>query len=249
MASIEKIGPKLNLGIKMIKIPAGKFTFQGVKGVAFNGCKLAETKFTNGQFRGLLENKPTELSKIVADPEKRLRQSLEVAFFSWEAETCPFVIVDQTEAAGIAHLLGKRLPTWIEQCRARTYTDGRLFPFGNSFDINKVTVNMLSDRQGTRSVYERENGRSLEGLYDLDGNGLEWSSSPYGKIDLSDPLNPKFPQSGTEIVLACGAWHLSATEFLSQLSYQDKHDLPERRTYYYGFRLAEDIWKRFVRVC
>ncbi|HVN67710.1 MAG TPA: SUMF1/EgtB/PvdO family nonheme iron enzyme, partial [Candidatus Sulfotelmatobacter sp.] len=115
---------------------------------------------------------------------------------------CPLVFTDMQEEEGIAKLLGKRLPTELEWERAAAYTDGRRYPFGNEFDEGRVTFMT----RGTRSVYAHRNGASPEGVLDLSGNVWERLSTPDGEIDLTDPKQPKFAETGESMVLRGGSW-------------------------------------------
>lgn len=220
----------------MIELPAGEFIFQGVSGVMFKGGKIAETEVTNGQFRELFRLKPEELSRMVENPQELLEKSLSAVDPNHrdEAENCPLVYVNQMEAEGIARLLGKRLPTELEQERAMTFTDGRAYPFGNEFDRNKVTF----DGKGTRSVYAHKDGASLEGILDLAGNVWEWSGSWYGEIDLSDPKSLKLPESGQYKALRGGSWCFNDPDNLRGDS--RFYNLQEYRVSGHGFRVAED---------
>lgn len=192
-----------SLGIKTIILPAGKLIFQGVPGVAFKGCQIAETPFTNGQFRKLLELMPKELANIVKEPQKLLDASVKLAALTDEAEDCPLVRIKPGETMDVLAMLGGRLPTELEWERAAAYTDGRIYPFGNQFNEQCAAFN----EKGTRSVFAHPEGKSPEGFYDLAGNIWEWTSSYYGKIDLSDPQNPKFPGKGNTYVVRGGCWY------------------------------------------
>lgn len=191
------------IGVRMLSLAPSKFVFQGVRDVAFKGGKIAKIEFTNGQFRKLLQLKPEELKKIFSDPRDRLQMSLSKVDprYPNEAYDAPMLLY-QDEAEAIAALLGKRLPTELEWERAAAYTDGRKYPFGNCFDPAKVTFR----GKGTRSVYAHRDGVSPEGVLDLAGNVFEWTSSPYGEIDLSDPENPGFPTEADTIVYRGGCW-------------------------------------------
>ncbi len=225
------------IGIKMIVLPPGKFIFQGVKDVAFRGCKIAEVKFTNGMFRNLLQLEPVKLAKIFEDPHKPLKNSLSAIHpdYKHESEDCPLVGIYWFKFEAIAKLFGKRLPTELERERAAAYIDGRRFPFGNQFDESLVTFNT----KGTRSVYAHRNGASPEGVLDLSGNAYEWTSTPYGNIDLSDPNNPQLPQSGDCFVLRGGSWNDLNPDNLQAASRCSIR--PENRIRSVGVRFAEDF--------
>jgi len=225
------------LGIKMITIPAGEFIFQGISGVRHNGYKIAETEFTNGQFKRLLELMPDELARMVKDPQKKLESSLAAVDpnYKEEAEDCPMVGLSQIEYAGIAKLLGLRLLTELEWERAAAGKDGRAYSFGNQFDQSKVTFN----GKGTRSVYAHREAATPEGVFDLSGNVWEWTSSYYGKIYLHDPKNPRFPIPGANMILRGGAWNRDI-ERIFQVAYRYA-DLPELQYDSVGVRFAKDI--------
>jgi formylglycine-generating enzyme required for sulfatase activity len=223
------------LGVKMKAISAGEFIFQGVPGVRQKGFELAETPLTNGLFRKLLEIKPQELSRIFADPAELLDKSIKAAAYPKEAEDCPLVYITQKEAENIAQLLGLRLPAELEWERAAAYTDGRVYPFGNSFDEDKVAFHV----HGTRSVFAHMGGASPEGVLDLSGNVSEWTSTPYGHIDLSDPKNPKLPRDGVYFVLRGGSLFCSRPDLL-QSAYREIA-FPDTRKSYIGVRFAGDL--------
>ena len=231
------VRPADQLGIKLITIPAGEFIFQGIPGVRHNGFRIAETEFTNGQFRRLLELMPEELAKIVKAPQKKLESSLAAVDpnYKEEAEDCPMVGLSQIEYAGIAKLLGLRLLTELEWERAAAGKDGRAYSFGNQFDQSKVTFN----GKGTRSVYAHPEAATQEGVFDLSGNVWEWTSSYYGKIYLHDPKNPRFPIPGANMILRGGAWNRDI-ERIFQVAYRYA-DLPELQYDSVGVRFAKDI--------
>lgn len=213
------------LGIKMISLPAGKFIYQGKAGVDFKGCKIAQTPFTNGHFKKLLELKREELLKIMPDAEERLQRSLAVSAEKTDELKLqsPMVIINQPDAEGIAILLGMRLLTEVEWERAAAYTDGRNYPFGSQFDKSKVTFN----DKGTRSVFAHKDGASPEGVLDLSGNVWEWTSSNYNEKE-------------KEIykVLRGGSWSDYNPENLQAAIRYYNH--PEYQFNVIGFRFAED---------
>lgn len=213
------------IGVRMIRLQAGDFIYQGQR-TSFNGCGLAETEFTNGQFRGLLALRREELSKIVANPDELLAKSLGVAAVAAKAEDCPLVYTTQLQREGIARLVGKRLSTEVEYERAASHIDGRAYPFVDGvavrgFNKNRVTFN----DSGTRSVYAHRNGASPEGFLDLAGNVWQWTSSNYDS-------------SGRTKVLRGGCWCNDNGNGLRADS--RNYVLPGSSLNVVGFRLAED---------
>lgn len=78
---------------------------------------------------------------------------------------------------------GKRLPTDQEWEKAARGTDGRMFPWGNEFDINKANTpqrwEALKQDGDTMPVGSFPSGVSPYGIYDMSGNVWEWTSSWY----------------------------------------------------------------------
>ena len=78
------------------------------------------------------------------------------------------------EADSYCLSIGKRLPTEFEWEKAARGLDGRMFVWGNEFDKNAANLERVVKEGGSM-----EKDKSHYGVYDLNGNVSEWTSSWY----------------------------------------------------------------------
>jgi formylglycine-generating enzyme required for sulfatase activity len=135
-------------------------------------------------------------------------------------EDHPMIEVSWNGAQAYCQWAGARLPTEAEWEKAARGTDGRVYPWDNTFDGNKVN---FCDRNcefnlkdtGANDGYTRTApvgsypaGASPYGALDLAGNVWEWVADRYdgGYYANSPASNPKGPNSGNFRVLRGGGW-------------------------------------------
>jgi formylglycine-generating enzyme required for sulfatase activity len=165
----------------MVLIPAGKFTRGSDHRLPDEGPQYtAETKaywidkyeVTNLQYKQFIDatkRKSPALFRNRTYPEGKVDH--------------PVVYVSWYDAHDYCEWAGKRLPTDIEWEKAARGTDDRDYPWGDTFDVNKlnspVRWKSLHMEGDTTPAGTFEGGKSPYGLYDMSGNAWEWTDSWY----------------------------------------------------------------------
>jgi len=139
--------------------------------------ELAETLFTIGQMKRLLELKEAEVKKIYRNTNvpvnEVIRKSEKVVADNVHFDNinnCPLVDVTQIEAQEIAALLGCDLPTAMQWERVASSVRG-----WGDFNLLKNRIGFKD--QGTRPTKLKPADMSSDGIYDLISLVSEWTSS------------------------------------------------------------------------
>ena len=151
----------------------------------------------------------------------------------------PAISVTFNDARAYARFIGKRLPTETEWEKAARGVDGRIFPWGNSFDPGRA-----NNGETLTPIMSFPEGVSPYGCYDMSGNAAEWVDSRYEAYPRSDedvlPENIPDRNQGFRTdkrVYRGGHWN-SFGKFL-RCANREATDM-NRRWVYVGFRCAMD---------
>ncbi len=199
------------IGIDMIKIPAGDFLYgDDNKKMYLGDYHLAKTAVTNAQYKVFVEatgHRQPSHWKGGDIPKGK--------------ENHPVVEVSWGDAQAFCHWTGLRLPTEQEWEKGARGTDGRAYPWGNQ-DPNASLCNFDRNIGDTTPVNRYSGGASPYGLLDMAGNVWDWCEDWYDS-------NKKYR------VLRGGSWGNARNHVRSALR---PRSTPDDRVSLIGFRCA-----------
>ncbi len=202
--------------------------------VLLDGFWLDRTEVTNGQYRRCVDaGECTEPS--CWDPEDQSSEEYPVVCVTWE------------QASAYCEWVGGRLPTEAEWEYAARGPEGRIFPWGDSFDAARLNycdancsfdwADQLADDgyAGPAPVGQYPAGASWCGTLDLAGNVWEWVADEYGPYPSERQTNPTGPPPGHHRVLRGGSFDLDPAFVRSAIR---NWGIPDRYSPVTGFRCA-----------
>ena len=213
---------------EMVLVPAGDFLMGSTDAdakyneekpqhrVTLPAYEIGKTQVTNAQFRRFVAGDGYTNRTYWDDAGWQWRtqnQCVQPAYWNaaqWNGDNQPVVGVTLCDAVAYTRWLRAqtgqhfRLPTEAQWEKAARGTDGRIYPWGNTWDA-KLANSSESNLGKTAPVGQYPNGASPYGALDMAGNVWEWTRSVYtsypynptdGRENLSDPAQKRFTIRG-----------------------------------------------------
>jgi formylglycine-generating enzyme required for sulfatase activity len=193
-------------GMVMVFVPAGEFNMgreagdtpeKPVHTVTLDAFWIDQTEVTNGMYALCVQ-------AGACQPPRYFSSRSRVSYYSnLQFVDYPVIHVDWNNAQAYCQWSGAGLPTEAQWEKAARGTDGRTFPWGNTFPTCAL-ANFWNGRRGctgdTQPVGSHPGGVSPYGALDMGGNVWEWvadwyEKGYYGKSPLSNPAGPFAGQS------------------------------------------------------
>ncbi len=170
----------------MVEIPAGEFTLGFDPTSALIPFMSDKTAGLNAQPKQILSLKSFYIDRYETTYEDFIKFK-PLAKYSTQVPNEPVRGVSWFEADSYCQTIGKRLPTEFEWEKAARGPDSRLFVWGNEF--NKEYANFSKK---VTSTTEKNQDQSKYGVWGMNGNVSEWTSSWYLPYPGSTHKDPNF---------------------------------------------------------
>jgi hypothetical protein len=220
----------------MVRIRAGEFVYQSGQKKQLREFYIDKYEVTFGQYKQFLDAIAAGTAKFTAHPltppneDYRPAQWDEIqaaithgsvvrnSHLTWDT---PVFGIDWYDACAYASWRGKRLPTEEEWEEAARGADGRLYPWGNNFDVMKCDSSQYPKPIKRAEVYAYPEDVSPFGVVGMAGNVCEWTGA--------------MPGRGTAVIRG-GSWSEGEVQLMRRLINRPC----EYRSNNLGFRCAAD---------
>ena len=162
----------------------------------------------------------------------------------WNGDTLPVVGVSWFEAVAYCHWLSAqtghefRLPSEAEWEKAARGTDGRIWPWGNTWEANRANSSEAGIGK-TTPVGQYPEGASPYGALDMAGNAYEWVATKWQKpypYQLEDEWTGAYLEGDVSRTWRGGSWY-SEQKYVRG-AYRFNNLYARDRFYFRGLRVA-----------
>ncbi len=161
----------------MVYIPAGTFTMGDTHGDGLSNEKPAHQVTLDALWIDRTEVTNTQFARFVQGSSYRPQGDWQK--YGTGNNQHPVVEVTWHDAVAYCRWADKRLPTEAEWEYAARGTDGRKYPWGDTWEGSRARFSGNRGRETTAPMGSYPTGASPFGVLDLAGNVWEWVSSVY----------------------------------------------------------------------
>ena len=235
-ATEEIVDPKD--GMVLVPVPAGEFEMGSSKAedpqaseeelpqhtVYLSDYWIDKTEVSNAQYAMCVAD-----SGACTKPANNSSETRGSYYDDSQYADYPVVFVSWSQAAAYCEWAGRQLPTEAEWEKAARGQDGRIYPWGSSFDgtlANYCDVNCQTAWKDshfddgyidTAPVGKYPDGASMYGVLDMAGNVYEWVADWFEPYSQDRQINPEGPYSGLDKIIRGGSWGDDAAHIRSSI--------------------------------
>jgi len=231
LGALERLVPTGGRAVEMVLVPAGVFVMGSdaadadpdehpATQIQVGAFWIDRVEVTNSRYARCVEAGGCSLPAGPAFTQDALAEH-------------PVSIVSWAQARAYCSWVGKRLPTEAEWEKAARGVDGRPYPWGFSFDPERLNAGYSF---GTEAVDSRLDGASPFGVLGMAGNVWEWTASLYRPYPYDPSDGREDPGARGARVNRGGSWYYGSK--FARTTQRATADHMYRRIGDLGFRCA-----------